>query len=139
MLLPHGTMFALVDGENFELYRNAGKEASPELTAVDVPDLAPTNYSAGMKDHDAGSRYPANPKDRTSRLDEAAHVAAVTHWLNKQAMENHMDKLVVIADPKSLGEMRRHYHKTLEATILEEVPKTLTGRSGPEIVAALRA
>ena len=33
MLLPHGTVFAIVDGENFELYRNTGMEAAPRLTA----------------------------------------------------------------------------------------------------------
>ena len=27
MLLPHGTVIALVDGKNFVLYRNAGNEA----------------------------------------------------------------------------------------------------------------
>ncbi|MFD2579364.1 hypothetical protein ACFSTD_13925 [Novosphingobium colocasiae] len=37
MILPHGTVFAIVDGENFELYRNSGKEAAPRLVSLDTP------------------------------------------------------------------------------------------------------
>jgi len=129
MLLPKGTVFAIVDGENFELYRNTGMEASPRLTSLDVPELEPTNYSAGVKDHAV--------KGRETTLEEAAHAAAVTTWLNGEVLENRIDKLVVVADPRSLGEMRRHYHKELEAVLLGEVPKTMTGRPTAEIVSAL--
>lgn len=139
MLLPHGTVFAVVDGENFELYRNSGVEASPELTALDVPDLEATNYSAGAKDHDKVSRFQSGgPKDRVSKLEESAHVAAVADWLNKQVLGHKFEKLIVIADPRSLGEMRRHYHKELEAAIIAEVPKTLTGRPTSEIIQSVR-
>jgi Protein required for attachment to host cells len=139
MLLPHGTVFAVVDGENFELYRNSGAEASPELTSLEVPDLEATNYSAGAKDHDKISRFQSGaPKGRASKLEESAHVAAVADWLNRQVLGHEIEKLVVIADPRSLGEMRRHYHKELEAAIIAEVPKTLTGRPASDIVQSLR-
>ena len=45
MLLPHGTVIALVDGHNFELYRNAGDEAAPELSALPSPKLDTHNHS----------------------------------------------------------------------------------------------
>lgn len=138
MLLPKGTVFAIVDGENFELYRNTGMEASPRLTSIDVPDLETTNYSAGAKDHDKDSRMAAGtPTGRQSRLEESAHVAAVTNWLNAEVLQNRIEKLVVVADPRSLGEMRRHYHKELEAALISEVPKTMTGRPTAEIVSVL--
>ncbi|KHK91376.1 baeRF12 domain-containing protein [Novosphingobium malaysiense] len=138
MLLPHGTVFAIVDGENFELYRNSGMEASPQLTAMDVPDLDGTNFSAGAKDHDKISRFQAGaPKDRLDKLEEAAHVTAVAQWLNGEVLGHRIDKLVIVADPRSLGEMRKHYHKQLENVLLAEIPKTLTGRPAPEIVQVL--
>jgi len=137
MLLPHGTVFAIVDGENFELYRNTGQETSPRLTELDTPSLDETNYSAGAKDHDKVGRFAGAPSGRVDKLEEAAHVAAVAKWLNNQVLTNEIDKLVIVADPRSLGEMRRHYHKQLEHALLGEVPKTLTGRPTQEIVQLL--
>lgn len=138
MLLPHGTVFAIVDGENFELYRNSGPEAEPRLTSMDAPDLEATNFSAGFRRQDGQTRHQARTGDGSrDALDEAAHVAAVTGWLNQQVLAHEIEQLVVVADPRSLGEMRRHYHKQLKEVLVGEVPKTLTGRPSAEIVRAL--
>jgi protein required for attachment to host cells len=140
MLLPHGTVFAIVDGQNFELYRNAGIEAEPRLTALDAPDLEATNFSAGARRLDGPSRHQARTGDGSNdALDESAHVAAVTGWLNQQVLSRDIDQLVVVADPRSLGEMRRHYHKQLKDVLVAEVSKTLTGRSAQEIVRVLHS
>ena len=83
MLLPHGTVFAVVDGENFELYRNSGMGAEPQLTALDTPDLDPTNFSAGARLHDRGARFQARTGNgATDRADESAHAVAVVDWLS---------------------------------------------------------
>ncbi|MEJ2409749.1 MAG: host attachment protein [Novosphingobium sp.] len=140
MLLPHGTLLALVDGEHFELYRNTGTETAPKLTALETPALAVTNYSAGAQDHDKVSRLqPGAPRDRLAKLEEAAHASAVAHWLNAEALGHRIGKLIVIADPRTLGEMRRHYHKELEAVLAGELAKTLTGRPPAEIAKALHS
>lgn len=140
MLLPHGTVFALVDGENFELYRNAGTEAEPRLEAVDLPKLEKTNYSSGARDHDKVSRFNSGaPKDRESKLEERAHAAAVAEWLNQEVLQHRIDKLVIFADPRSLGEMRKHYHKQLSAVLLQDVAATMTGATPEAIVEKLRA
>jgi protein required for attachment to host cells len=140
MILPQGTLIALVDGENFELYRNIGLATDPKLESVKTPNLESTNYSAGARNKDKISRFTAGaPKDKVDRLEESAHAAAVVAWLNSQAINNHLDKVVIIADPRSLGEMRRHYHKKLEDVLLGDLDRTLTGRSGPEILKALDA
>jgi len=138
MLLPHGTVFAIVDGENFELYRNSGIEAEPRLTSMAAPDLEATNFSAGFRRADGPTRHQARTGDGSrDGLDEAAHVAAVTGWLNEQVLSKEIEQLVVVADPRSLGEMRRHYHKQLKDVLVGEVPNTLTGRPGTEIVRVL--
>ncbi|PEQ11775.1 attachment protein [Novosphingobium sp. PC22D] len=138
MLLPHGTVFAVVDGEKFELYRNTGREADPELTSLDTPSLDETNYSYGARDHDKVSRFTTGaPKDRLDKLEESAHAVAVADWLNDQVLKHKIDKLVVIADPKSLGEMRKRYHKELEGILVGELAKTMTGRPPSDIVKAL--
>lgn len=132
MLLPHGAVVALVDGEKLELFRNSGNEAHPELVALPTPSLDETRHNAGQRqDSNRG-----NPSGHHHA--ENAHAAAVAVWLNGQVLDHKIEHLVVIAAPRTLGEMRRHYHKQLEAALLGEVAKDLAGRSGPEIVAALR-
>ena len=132
MLLPKGTVFALADGEIFELYRNDGMEAEPKLSPLPVPELEATNKSAGMR-HRLNTRDPSE-----DRLDEDAHAIAVIDWLNDQVIAGEIEKLVIIADPRSLGEMRKRYHKHLQAALICDLDRTLTGRSGDEIVKAVR-
>ena len=131
MLLPHGTIVALVDGHNFELYRNSGDEAEPQLTALDSPRLDSHNHS--------GAGHHSSPGNHAnSQVDEDAHAAAAVSWLNGEVLGHRIDKLVVFAPARTLGELRRHYHKQTEAALLKEVGKDMIGRKPPEILAALR-
>ncbi len=131
MLLPHGTVIALVDGRNFELYRNIGNEAEPELTALDAPTLDSRNHS--------GAGHHSSPGNHAnSQVDEDAHASAAVHWLNSEVLGHRIDKLVVFAPARTLGEVRKHYHKQTEAALLKEVVKDLVGRKPTEILAALR-
>lgn len=132
MQLPHGTVIALVDGKQFALFRNSGNEADPALTAMPAPDLDEHNRAGGAG-RDSSS---ANPTGH--QIDEDAHAAAVTAWLNHQVTGQKIEHLVVVASPRTLGEMRRHYHKQLEAALVVELSKNLIGKSGPELLAALQ-
>ncbi|HSP45252.1 MAG TPA: host attachment protein [Chthoniobacterales bacterium] len=40
---------------------------------------------------------------------------------------------MIIAAPKTLGEMRKHYHKKLEEALVGEIAKDLTGHSIADI------
>lgn len=131
MLLSHGTVIALVDGKNFELYRNAGSEAEPELAALPSPKLDTHNHSsAGHHSH------PGNHAG--SQVLDDAHADAVAQWLNSQVLGHKIDSLVVIAPPRTLGELRRHWHKQTEKAVVKELGKDLIGKKAPEILAALR-
>lgn len=131
MLLPHGTVIALVDGKNFELYRNAGNEAEPELAALPVPALDSHNHS--------GTGHHSRPGNHADTLvAEDAHAAAAVEWLNGEVLGHRIAALVVIAPPRTLGEMRRHYHAQTDHVLLKEVAKDLIGRKPAELIAALR-
>jgi protein required for attachment to host cells len=71
-------------------------------------------------------------------LEEDAHVAAVADWLNQQASAQKIEHLVVVAPPRSLGELRRRYDKALTAVLVSELHHELVGRSGREVLAALQ-
>lgn len=131
MLLPHGTVIALIDGAKFELYRNAGNEAEPELAALAAPALDASNHSG------AGHRSsPGNHADR--QVAEDAHAIAAVEWLNAEVLGHKIEQLVVIASPRTLGEVRKHYHKMTERAVIRECAKELVGRPAGDIIAALR-
>lgn len=131
MLLTHGAVIALVDGHKFELYRNSGNEAAPDLTAQTTPKLDASNHSGG-------SHHSSSGNHADSLVSEDAHAIAVVEWLNSQVLGHKIEHLVVIAAPRTLGEMRRHYHKQTEKALMGELAKDLTGRKPDDIMAALR-
>ncbi|MGB3797272.1 MAG: host attachment protein [Alteraurantiacibacter sp.] len=121
MKVPHKAHVALVDGERFVLLRNDGQIFEPKLSKVEEPNLEPTNFSAGVKHQDQGGQISGS-----TDLNELAHGAAAAEWLNSKALSNEIEELLIVADPKTLGEMRRHYHKELEKRLIGEVDKALT-------------
>ncbi|WP_048884786.1 host attachment protein [Aurantiacibacter atlanticus] len=121
MKCPHMAHVALVDGERFVFLRNEGQIFEPSLKKIAEPKLEATNFSAGVKHQDTAGQMKGN-----TDLNELAHGAAAAEWLNAKALAGEIDELVVIADPKTLGEMRRHYHKELEKRIIGELDKSLT-------------
>ena len=131
MKLPKNALVAVADGENLKLYRNTGDEGSPTLTALPDADVSTSNKGSGGR-HQSSS---ANPSD--SQQDEDGFAAGVAALLNKQVMGGKVDDVVVIAAPRTLGELRKHYHKTLKAKIVGEVSKDLTGHSTADIEKAI--
>lgn len=132
MRLPSNAHVAIVDGENFTVMRNTGQPLEPKLGSAEKPDLSATNYSAGVKHQDnAGQQL-----GRTD-LEELAHGAAATEWLNAKAIAGDISDILVIADPKTLGEMRRHYHGELKKRLVGEIDKTMTGEPTDRIEQAI--
>lgn len=121
MNVPPKAHVAVVDGSRFLLLRNGADARYPALELVGEPDLDPTNRSQGKLRHSITSTPEAG-----NDLDEAAHVAAAAEWLNHAVLTQKIDDLIVVADKRSLGELRRHYHKELEARLRGELGKALT-------------
>jgi protein required for attachment to host cells len=131
MLLPHGAVIALIDGHKFELYRNAGNEAEPELDPQPAPQLDLNNHSGGSHRSSTGNHA-------DSLVAEDAHAIAAATWLNGQVLGHKIEDLVVIAAPRTLGELRKHYHKLTQRALRKEVSKDLVGKPPETILAALR-
>ncbi|AKM08054.1 host attachment protein [Pelagerythrobacter marensis] len=132
MKLPHKAHVALVDGTTFVVMQNTGKPFAPELEAVAKPELSATNFSAGVRHQD-----PVSQQQGRTDLNELAHGAAAAEWLNARAIAGEIEGVLIVADPKTLGEMRRHYHSELEKRILGEIPKTMTGETSARIAEAI--
>ncbi len=125
MQLPHGTHVAVADGNRFVMFRNDGDEAVINLVDAASREVETTNRSG------------ANPEVRD--LDERGHAAGVAALLNKQVLDNDIEKLLIIADPNTLGVMRSHYHSELAKRLVGELPKTLTNADTAAIEKAITA
>jgi protein required for attachment to host cells len=131
MLIPHGAIVAVADGENLHLFRNSGNEAEPALSGLSEPTIEGDSKDAGKRHRSSA----ANPDEKQTGEDSFA--AATAEFLNRKALGTPDVGFIVIAAPKTLGELRRHYHKELQNRLLGEIAKEMTGSSVQEIQAAL--
>ena len=133
MLLPSGATVAVADGEKLSLFRNTGNESHPKLTAMPVSAVGTENAGSGAR-HSSSA---ANPDD--NQQSEDGFAAGTADLLNRAVLDGTVKQLVVIAAPRSLGELRKHYHKSLSAVLLSEISKDLTGHTSADIEKAILA
>ncbi len=133
MQIPKGTMVAVVDGAKLSVFRNTGDEKNPSLEPVATGDIDTSNKSGGVG-HASSS---ANPDDNTQ--DEDGFVTGVVAALNEKAVTGKLTSLVIVAAPRALGEMRKHYHAKLSQALIGELSKDLTGQSSDDILKAIAA
>ncbi len=132
MMLPKGTTIAVADGEKLRLFRNAGDEAALKLAPLAHPDVNATSNRSASRQASSG-----NPDDGQGSEDNFA--VGIVDLLNKEVLEGRISGLVVIAAPRALGEMRKHYHKALAGKLLGEIAKELTGHSLADVETAIGA
>jgi len=131
MLLPNDTTVAVIDGGKLRLFRNKGVEPRIRLIEETVPDVEPANQGSGAR-HRSTS---ANP-DRW-RLEEDDFAASAAAYLNRLMLDGEIVSLLVIADPRTLGELRRHFHGVTKENLIGELAKDFTGDSIETIEAAV--
>ena len=138
MLIPTGTLVMVVDGAKMLLLRNQGDAAAPELETLahevidnpanrdqvsDAPGLSFSSMGSGRSAHDQTDLHQQN-EDRF-----AAKAAAA---LCKAAEDSEGD-LIVIAPPRTLSILRRHYDPVVADKLLAEIDKDLTKHPVDEI------
>jgi protein required for attachment to host cells len=133
MLLPRGTTVAVADGEKFNLFRNSGDEANPALTPMPEADIETVNKGSGAS-HQSSS---ANPDH--SKATEDGFAGGIADLLNKRVLDGEISDLVIIAAPRTLGELRKSYHKKLSDVLRCEISKDLTGHALADIEKAIAA
>ncbi|MBB6411958.1 host attachment family protein [Mesorhizobium sangaii] len=133
MDIPKGATVAVADGERLNLFRNTGDEANPPLTASAGDDVTNDNRGSGAR-HQSSSANPDN-----SQIEEDSFATGTADLLNRQVLGGQIENLIIIAAPRTLGELRKHYHQKLTAVLVGEIAKDLTGHSAQEIEKAVGA
>lgn len=129
MKLPKGTLVAVVDGEKLALFENTGQQAI-ELKSRPTPSIEDRASGAAGR-----ISSEANPDNDTQAEDGFA--MGVSDVLNTWVLNNKVEHLLVIAAPKTLGQLRKGWHKQTQSRLVGEIAKDLTGHSGDQIAAAI--
>ena len=151
MRVPHNSFVLVADGRKMLFFRNEGDGEFPNLEVegkrVDHnppdrdqgSDASGRTFSSGGSPRDGGA-VSAGARNRSAyeetdfhQLEEDRFAAEAAEMLNQRALRNEFESLVVVAPPKTLGELRKHYHKEVERRLVAEVPKDLVNVPVSEI------
>jgi protein required for attachment to host cells len=144
--IPYDALVLVGDGAKAIFYRNKGDAQHPNLIVEDV--LGEDNPPAREQGTDQPGRgFAAAASARRSAMEETDwHQLAedrfardIAEALYRKAHAGRYDKLVVVAPPKVLGELRKSFHKEVAERLIAEVDKTLTGHDVGEIERLLAA
>ena len=134
MRLPHDCLILVADGRKMLLLRNEGTSDDPSLVVdygLEQPNPADRDQKSDARDQrpTVGSPGQASTGEvdyHRQAEDDFAREAAT--YLNALALRNALTRLIVIAPPRTLGELRRHYHREVSARLVVEIAKTMTGQ-----------
>lgn len=127
--IPENALIVVADGAKATLFRNTG--ATGTIALREERRLSPQNLA---NEGPSGSR----PEDQTPRqTDEATFAKQLAHMLFKMHEQGDYDALVLIVDPQTLGQLRSAMHKTVEASIVQTMPKDYTNHAMGDIEKAL--
>jgi protein required for attachment to host cells len=139
MRIDHDTLVIVVDGGKRLLFRNQGDADYPNLQVEEALENAnPSNRDQHTDAPGRSGGSGSNPRSAVSETDfhqeaENRFAADAVEQLNRRALDNEFERLIVVAPPAVLGEMRKHYNKALSARLVGEIGKDLTGHSPPDI------
>lgn len=144
MKLAHGTWVLILDGEKYLLLHNRGDEEIIDLRVVehDEIDNPPTRDQGTEKPgriSDAGVGRSAVEQTDWHALEKENFARDVADQLKNWALKNRFSKLVVCADPKTLGNIRAEYHGEVKNRLVAEIDKDLTSLPVDKIEKTIKA
>ncbi|WP_404714158.1 host attachment family protein [Sphingomonas sp. MMS24-J13] len=146
MQVPHDSYVLIADGAKMLFFRNEGDAEHLDLKVVaaeqqaDASDQDIKSDRAGQKPGSPGMGGASSAGEADFHQQAEDRFAAdAADRINRAALAGEFEQLIIVASPRTLGELRRHYHKEVEARISAEIPKDLTGHSVDRIEEALKS
>jgi protein required for attachment to host cells len=143
--LENGTWVLIADGEKALFMVNETDAEDPFLQVFreEEQDSPPNRDQAANR----RGRFNDGPSVHRSAVDDTdwhqlskdrfAH--ELSEILYKQVHKGKFDKIVIVAPPKTLGELRDEMHQEVAAKVVGEIPKTLTNHPMDEIEKIVKA
>lgn len=145
MQLPNNSVVLVADGRKSLFFRNEGDSDFPNLAIEEKAEqINPAHHeqaadTAGQSMKTVDGRGGSMDEVDFHQQEEDRFAAEIAEQLKRRALANEFEALVIVAPPRTLGELRKHYHKEVERRIVGEVPKDLTGMPVAEIEKVLQA
>ena len=145
IVLDHDVWVLVADGEKGLILRNEGDKDYPNLEVVrEMHEENPPTREQGT---DRPGRFNDGPSVHRSavadtdwhRIAKERFAEEIAARLYKMAHRGDFEKIVLVAPPLVLGELRKQLHKEVEQRVTAEVPKTLTNHPVYEIEQILMA
>lgn len=137
--LPHDGWLVVADGEKALFLRNEGDEKYPNLEVFreEEQDNPPNREQAANRRgrFNDGPNVHRSAVDDTDwhRLGKERFARDISEKLYQYAHKGKFSKLVLVAPPMILGEMRDELHQEVTDKLIGEVDKTLTNHPVYEI------
>lgn len=141
MQVPHNSFVLVVDGRKSLFFRNEGDAEYPNLIveqAVEQNNPADRDQKTDQAGQASSTTGGTMGETDFHQQEEDRFAAETAEMLKRRALANEFEALIVVAPPKTLGELRKQYHKAVEDRLVGELAKDLTGHPVPEIEAALQ-
>ncbi len=131
--IPHNAFVFVGDGRKALFLRNDGDEKYLNLKTESVfEDVNPATHEQGSdrpgrvsKAMDSGQRSAVEPVD-WHHIEEHRFAGMVASAMEKIVRDRKVPALVVVAPPKTLGDLRGAFHSDVRSRIIAEINKDLT-------------
>ena len=140
MYIATDTLILIADGEKALFLRNEGDEKYLNLNVEQKKkqDNPPTRDQAAnrrgrMSDGNGTGHRSAVDDTDWHELAKDRFASDLSDLLYKRAHKGDFDRLVIIADPATLGEIRSNLHKEVGDKVIGEIDKDLTNHPLDEI------
>ena len=138
------TWVLVADGKRATIFRNDG----PNRGLAPVPGhryataLPPDRDLRSDKpgrtfDSTGNQRHGVSPPTDYHRLEKERFAEGVAEKIEAAALANEFDRLVIVADPKTLGVLRGALHQHAKAKVIGTVDKDLTEETAARIASHL--
>ncbi|HEY5106477.1 MAG TPA: host attachment family protein [Caulobacteraceae bacterium] len=143
MEIPHNAHVLVADGRKLLLFKNDGSVAAPKLNVAThrEQDSAATQEQGadkpGQTQSSVGGVRSGYEQTDFHQQDEDRFAADAAEMLKRQVLAGRIEALIVIAAPRTLGELRKHYHHEVAKRVLGEIAKDVAGRPTDEIATVI--
>jgi protein required for attachment to host cells len=144
-IIPHNSLVLVGDGQKALFLRNRGSALDVDLIVEEI--LEQDNPATREQGTDRPGQSTASPAVARSAMEEVDwhHIAKerfaneIAEELYRHAHANRFDRLIIIAPPKILGQLRKACHAEVVARVVAEIPKELTSYPVSDIARLIAA
>ena len=137
--VPHNALVLVGDGRKALFLRNKGNPQRVSLVVEQIleRDNPPTREQGtdrpGRASASVGAARSAMEEADWHQIAEERFAGELSEALYRHVHAGRFDKLVIIAPPKVLGDLRKVFHVEVAERVVAEIPKELTSHPVAEI------